>query len=259
MLLRRFTGGDVAAAVELSAEAGWNQTAGDWTRTTAIAPEGCWCVEEDGTLASTATMVSYEEDLGWVGMVLTRSTHQRRGFARQLLERLLAERPRTVKLDATEAGRPLYASLGFVDEAPIERWERHPAPVESCTCERGLPNLALDLHAFGAKRTQLLHSLGIGFGLPGAYALSRPGARARYLGPCVADGPAKAEEVIRAALAAQPNEPWYWDLLPDNGEAAALAVCLGFAPVRRLVRMRLGPPFSGDDRLVYAIAGFEFG
>ena len=259
MLMRRFNGGDVAAAVELSAEAGWNQTAEDWHRVTANAPEGCWCVEEDGTLASTATMIRYGDELGWIGMVLTRSTHRRRGFARQLLERLLAERPRTVKLDATEAGRPLYASLGFVDEAPIERWERPPGPVETGTCERGLPDLALDLLAFGAKRTQLLDSLGIGFGLPGACALSRPGARARYLGPCVADGPAKAEEVIRAALAAQPYEPWYWDLLPDNRDAAALAVRLGFAPVRRLMRMRLGPPFSGDDRLVYAIAGFEFG
>jgi len=259
MILRPLTGGDVTAGMELSMEAGWNQTREDWQRLLAIAPEGCWCVEADGMVVSTASLATYGDELGWVGMVLTRGAYQRRGFARKLLERLLDRRPRTVKLDATEAGRPLYASLGFVDEAPIERWQRTPGRVEAGTGEFGRPDPALDLRAFGAKRTQLLETLGVGFVSDDGYALSRPGARAWYLGPCIAGRPGTAESVIRAALARQPNEPWYWDLLPDNREAAVLAAKLGFAPVRRLVRMRLGPPFSGDNALVYSIAGFEFG
>jgi len=89
--------------------------------------------------------------------------------------------------------------------------------------------------------------------------LRRPGAAARYLGPCVARDSATASLLIRAAIAEYPGEPRFWDLLPENRPAGALASELGFTRVRRLVRMRLGPPLSGNDAFVYSIAGFEFG
>jgi hypothetical protein len=56
-----------------------------------------------------------------------------------------------------------------------------------------------------------------------------------------------------------PAEKWFWDLLPANKAAVALAEDFDFAPVRRLVRMVRGERLRGDDRMVYAIAGFEFG
>jgi hypothetical protein len=60
-------------------------------------------------------------------------------------------------------------------------------------------------------------------------------------------------------LSTAPAEPWFWDLLPANAAAVELATEFGFAPVRRLVRMVRGERLRGDDTMVYAIAGFEFG
>ena len=258
-MLRPLSEEDVAGALGLSTQAGWNQTADDWLRLVRLAPDACWCVEQDRLVVSTATLVAYGDELGWLGMVLTHPSYQRRGLARSLLDQLLSHRPRTVKLDATDAGKPLYASLGFVDEAPIERWHRPPAPIEAEPCDRGPAPAGLDREAFGAKRTHWLDSFGNGFVLPNGYALSRPGKLARYLGPCVARDSSAASRLIRTTLAEHPDDPWFWDLLPGNRDAAALAAGLGFTPVRRLMRMRLGPGFNGDDALVYAIAGFELG
>jgi len=52
---------------------------------------------------------------------------------------------------------------------------------------------------------------------------------------------------------------WYWDILPANRDATALAKEFGFAPQRRLVRMSRGEPLRGREEFIYAIAGFEFG
>ena len=61
-------------------------------------------------------------------MVLTRPENRRQGLARLLMEDAIAtaerEGIRTLKLDATEQGRPLYEDLGFVVEGAVERWER---------------------------------------------------------------------------------------------------------------------------------------
>jgi hypothetical protein len=187
----------------------------------------------------------YGTDLAWVGMVLTHPDYQRRGYARELVQATLqvadSRRIRSVKLDATDQGRTLYASLGFEDEQPIERWER----------TQGNGSASLDVAAFGADRSRLLAALG--------YGLHRAGTRARYLGPIVAPDLSTARTLIAHALSQAPAEAWFWDLLPLNGAAVELASDFNFTPVRRLVRMVRGERLRGDDTMVYAIAGFEFG
>jgi hypothetical protein len=97
----------------------------------------------------------------------------------------------------------------------------------------------------------------------GGFAMGRTGTLAAYFGPCVARTPWAAKRLAAWFLARHGREDVFWDLLPHNGEAQALARSLGFRPVRTLVRMaRLVPgsvePVRRDD-YVYAIAGFEFG
>jgi GNAT superfamily N-acetyltransferase len=243
---RLLTEADVPAALELSTAAGWNQTAEDWRRIITLEPEACFGIDCDDKLVATATLICYGTDLAWIGMVLTHRDYQRRGYARELMQTTLDladfRRVRSVKLDATDQGRPLYASMGFEDEQPIERWQR----------AAGEPvGASLDRIAFGADRSRLLDALGS--------ALHRPGTRARYLGPIVAANPATARTLIEYAIACAPADPWFWDLLPANAAAVALAGEFGFAPVRRLVRMVRGERLGGDDTMVYATAGFEFG
>lgn len=256
---RLLTAADVEAALELSTAAGWNQTAADWRRLIELEPHGCFGLDCDGRLAATATMLCFEKALAWIGMVLTHRDYLRRGFARALMGAAIDEARargiRTLKLDATDQGRPLYASLGFIDEQPVERWSS-PGGIALANSDpvEGIP-WELDREAFGADRSRFIAALGpAAAASPAGYLMMRPGMRARYVGPVVAADPG----VLCLERAASPA-PFFWDLLPSNPRARALAGSLGFAPVRHLVRMRLGPSLETRDDLVFAIAGFEAG
>lgn len=256
------TSKNVPAALELSTAAGWNQTAADWRRLLELEPDGCFGIESDGRLAATATLLSYGTRLAWVGMVLTHSDYQRRGFARQLVKATLDvadERGiECVKLDATDQGHPLYAELGFVDEQPIERW--YTACAASVVHDLAAPAGGdLDRTAFGADRTRFLRTLDAPVRSGDGFVYHRAGTKAHYLGPCVASSIEDARQLIKAAVARHPGEPWFWDILPDQTGALQLAREFGFAPIRRLVRMVRGSQISRRDDLVYAIGGFEAG
>lgn len=266
-LLRKLTPSDVPAAFALSTEAGWNQTEDDWRLLLELAPDGRLGIEVDGELASTATLVSYGRDLAWIGMVLTREPYRGRGFAKQLLMELirLADESgiRSVKLDATDQGQPLYEKLGFRSEQPVERWHvpvpqlhaASPPPVELTS-----RLLDADRKAFGVDRTSLLHRLATGNRLlatDDSFLMTRPGRLCNYLGPCVADDPVTAKILIATAF--NESGEWYWDLVSANASAVDLAREFGFSPKRRLLRMVRGADLRGDERMVYALAGFEFG
>src|SRR6266705_2759777 len=124
--LRLMTTDDLAVATELSTAAGWNQTAEDWQMLIGIEPQNCLAIEADGRLVSTTTLMCYSQRLAWIGMVLTSANYRGRGFARRLLAAALDRADslgiETVKLDATDDGKPIYEKFGFKAEQPVERW-----------------------------------------------------------------------------------------------------------------------------------------
>lgn len=265
--LRELKSADIPAALRLSTETGWNQTAEDWRLLLELAPRGCLAMEIDGELASTATLVSYGRELAWIGMVLTRQSYRGRGFARHLLVELLrlAEKSgiRTVKLDATDEGQPLYEKLGFRSEQPVERWHATVPQLSSTSLsysELSRQSLQADLHAFGIDRSSLLRPLSHRcqiFAAEESFVMIRPGRLCHYLGPCVAENAHSARTLIERALSE--GGEWYWDLLPANSNAITLARELGFSPKRRLVRMVRGADLRGNERNIYALSGFELG
>jgi GNAT superfamily N-acetyltransferase len=261
--VRLLSAADIPSLCELSAAAGWNQMPADWERMITLEPLGCFGIEEDSRIVATTTLLTYDRDLAWVGMVLTHADYQRRGYARQLvtaaLELACAREIRSVKLDATDQGRPLYASLGFEDEQPIERWLRNPASLKPVPANPGAIPFDLDKRASGADRSAFLKTLGPALTATEAFLQHRAGARANYLGPCIATSPDDASLLIRAAISSNPNEPWLWDLFPAHEHAPIIAGELGFTPVRKLTRMYRGDNVRGDESIVYAIAGFEAG
>ena len=265
--VRLLTSADLPAAFELSTAAGWNQTIEDWAMLLDLAPEGCFGIEADGHLVSTTTLVCYGKRLAWIGMVLTNAKYRGRGFAHRLLTAALDHADlmgvQSVKLDATEQGRPIYESLGFRPEQEIERWSR----MESSGLQRRAHSSKaysadLDRQAFGADRSALLRMLskrGEIFESPDGFLFSRQGRATAYLGPCIASDPATARSLITELIneSTQPN--WSWDLLPANKNAVASASELGFVRQRCLTRMTRGQPLHGRNDMVYASAGFELG
>jgi GNAT superfamily N-acetyltransferase len=264
-LLRR---DDLEDAVELSSAVGWNQTAEDWEMLMNLAPDGCFAVEAEGHLVSTTTLLCYQRQLAWIGMVLTRAEYRGRGFARRLLvsalERADSLGIETVKLDATDQGRPLYENFGFRAEQPIERWWRKGFCKASISVGSSAfpPPRDLDFGAFGADRAAMLHEMMQRSSIctdSKAYLLARAGRTTDYLGPCVAAEPVAARKIFASMINESPDASWSWDLLPSNSHAVALASELGFTRQRSLTRMARGKPFRGRENMVYAIAGFELG
>lgn len=253
---------DTPVATRLSAEAGWSQTEEDWRMLLRLSPENCFGIDADGLLVSTATLICYGNKLAWIGMVLTNRAYQRRGFARTLLLHTIDQADHlgieSLKLDATDQGQPLYETLGFRAEQPVERWWRPGCGSASGASLRRANLPSLDFHAYGADRSQLLDALterGTVHTHADGFCLARPGRRANYIGPCVSQSP----EFVRSAIDASASQESYWDLLPQNHAALRIATALGFTPKRKLIRMVRGRDLRGREDWIYAIAGFELG
>src|SRR5690349_2144153 len=119
MEMRPLTEADLPRAAALSALIGWNQNVEDWAE---FLRAGALRGLDDGnreSLAATAATLPYGPRLAWISMVLVRPELRRRGHASALM-RWAVESLRTAGtaaqvLDATPAGREVYARLGFRD------------------------------------------------------------------------------------------------------------------------------------------------
>ena len=261
--------------MRLKEAAGWNQTENDWRRLLTLAPDTCFGMDCEGTLAATMTAICYGKDLAWIGMVLTAPEFRNRGFARMLMAHTLHHlRDRgipLVKLDATEMGAGIYADFGFQFECPVERWRRpaNASPIPGTNCsEHALQISAIaSCDAFAVSRAPLLAALlaSGGASLNGlGFALWRHGSFASQFGPCVAADLDSAERLLCCGLHANSGLPLIWDLVPQNTAAVQLAAQYAFQPVRRLSRMAcaLRPgaaPVRPAMDSIFALAGFEYG
>jgi GNAT superfamily N-acetyltransferase len=276
---------DLPEALRLEASEGWNQTEADWNRIQKLCPQGCFAALNRGTLVGTVTTVTYRRDLAWIGMMLVKQDYRGRGIGKRLMAASLdycdKSGIRTVKLDATPAGRPLYERFGFTPEATVERWQG----VADRGSEKGRELLGLsdsvrqalykvDQQAFGSDRRELLDRLitdacfepaavadssSPRFALAG-FALARRGLRAFYAGPIIAIDRSVAVALLDVLLARLHGQTVYFDLLVDSDGDTKAAKDRGFVKQRSLTRMYRGQPISaGTSKLIFAIAGPELG
>ncbi len=260
--LRLLTLDDIPSALSLCRSAGWNQLDEDWVRLIEYQGEGCFAAEIDGKLIGTVTTTCYGADLAWIGMMLVKADHRRRGVGAELMQKSLDYiRNRgiaSVKLDATPLGQSVYETLGFSPEMTFQRWECRHISRESVDCHDrlGETHFALDRRAFAVNRTQWLmrlandshvHVTDDGFGM------LRRGAIADYVGPLIAESPAVAREIVMQLLRSVESDRVFWDVM--NADAAKLATSLGFQPVRDLTRMYFGErTVEPNMTLQYAIS-----
>ena len=227
-------------------------------------------------MVGTTTTTVYGPDLAWVGMVLVDPEYRRRGIATALMEvaldHLRARGVRTIKLDATPAGRPVYERIGFVPENLLERWAGTGLP--SANRQEGFSPgtweqiAVIDRAVFGADRAAFMRTIIADSGPPitttvdrggvGGYAFARPGRRAAYIGPVVAEDAGTAARLLTTVAGGL--GPLFIDIDPAFPGAVDLVRELGFVRQRELLRMRLGPPIRiGSSPRVFAIAGPEVG
>lgn len=278
MNLRTMTIADIPAGMRLKDLAGWNQTPADWRYFLESCPRGCFAAEVDGKVVGTAATIVYEEQLAWVGMVLVDPEFRGRGIGTRLLEKTIEYLDtigiRTMKLDATPQGRPIYEKLGFKSEYEIERWllkrsvSESTLPPETNTVSPGV--LGLDRDVFGADRSNLLRSLAENApefalvreqnGEVTGYTFGRKGTLADHLGPWMARNPEVAGELLDEFLDRSRRESIFVDALNARPFVARLLLARGFTVSRPLTRMARGPnTYPGRPNLLCAILGPEFG
>ena len=270
---------DAAAAFALSTEAGWNQTTADW-QFMLEAGEAQGQVTLEGDLVASALILPYGDRVAWIGMVLTTKAHRRRGLATENLRWAIARcaaRGLIAGLDATPAGREVYAPLGFADGFGLGRLAaRHPNLPEPAGHVLRLMRpgdlaaaTALDAAAFGAERPALLeYLLAIQPGCAwvatrndtlAGFVLGRAGRTTLHLGPLIARDPETATALAARALA-QVQRPASIDVPDAQSVFRVRLIAAGFAPVRPFTRMlRHAPAALGFPGLIFAIAGPELG
>jgi GNAT superfamily N-acetyltransferase len=279
------TKADIPAGVRLKEIAGWNQTAADWKRFLEASPQGCFVAEHDGRLCGTATTISFENRLAWIGMVLVDPEYRGQGIGTRLLARAIEYlndlKITAIKLDATPQGKPLYEKLQFVAEYEIERWtlrrsasemaKRSDLDSQEPLSQELLESIfEADKESFGADRSSLLKSLhrdapeftaGIwNVRAIEGYALGRRGSFADHLGPWMARNAATARYLLETFLARSTREVVVVDSLKSNAVAGELLKSFGFSFSRPLTRMYRGRnDHPGRPELLCAILGPEFG
>lgn len=218
--IRPFRQDDVVAAHRLSTEVAWPHRLTDWSLLAEVG-RGFAAVAE-GQVVGTALWWPYGDRFGTVGMVIVSPRAQRQGLGRRLMDVILQDAgSRTMQLNATEAGLPLYLSLGFEEtgglcqhQGPFDSGRLPPLPeARSAIVALDATHLSeilnLDEAAFGAPRHRLMKSLlveGTGVGLVRdhrivGFAMRRKAGRGTVIGPVHAQSDADAIRLVHALAA----------------------------------------------------------
>jgi GNAT superfamily N-acetyltransferase len=276
----------VDEAMELERAAGLGRSRPEVARRLAVA-EAFAARSEAGALLGAGTLALWSDSaddarpaLAWIGGMVVRPEARRRGVARAILLALLARAEergaRVVGLDASEAGRPLYASEGFVELGRSTRWARDRPRAEAQPSARhavhpisvseAMEVAAYDEPRFGARRMPLLMALLRDH--PWHAFLARDRVSGEVSGYAMASeramGPLYAEDAEAAAalLAAGELSGAVPKLLAvdANHAATALLRAAGYAPELSVARMTLrGAPLPGARAREYGVAAWALG
>ncbi|MEQ1768903.1 MAG: GNAT family N-acetyltransferase [Devosia sp.] len=260
---------DIGDCDDLVVAAGWNQRAADWAIMLRLGRGEC-IRDAAGHVIATAIVLPYGA-FGWISMVLVEPLHRGRGLATSLLQSAIAwlmARNIVPVLDATAAGRAIYAPLGFSGGAAITRWRGRGMAISSLrpvvAADAIGAAVRLDQAAFGASRSALLEDMAI---RPNALMmkaregclLTRAGRTATQIGPLIADGDEHAIGLLERALA-EIAGPVLLDVPAGRDAIDTFLAVHGFTAERSFERMTLGDPrFTTIDKTMHAIAGPEYG
>lgn len=268
---------DVQLGLRLTRQAGWNQTESDILRFLKLEPEGCFVAEHGGgAVGTTATCVF--GSLAWIAMVLVDVDVRGKGIGTELLRYSLnyldKRKVKTVRLDATSAGQPIYEKLGFTPEYQLARFEGiAPSGKRGALITKAAPAIYASIIEFdermsGTNRGKMLSSLFEEFPddihvvrkedkIEG-FIMSRPGANAIQIGPCIATEDA-GSVLLHDALAHCTAESVFIDIPVDNAKAVILAESNGLRIQRYFMRMYRGERIRDNIKAIWSSSGPEKG
>ena len=281
--LRRLDLQDVEQALQLSEAENWNQTEKEWELLIGNKQNICVAATLGDKLIGTATVINYENKVGWIGMVIVDKEYRGQKISNLLLSGIIENSKNIIslKLDATPAGQPVYQKFGFTSEYLVYRYismsvfknEVHFEP--GISVERAVPeNLdeitGFDKKIFGANRKQLIRFLIRNFpemawilrlnGQIKGIALGRKGNSFHQVGPVFASSPDFAKILILKSLEDIENQPVIVDIPEHQPELINWINTLGFTKQRYFVRMyRNVNAYAGLIENQFLICGPEFG
>ena len=273
--IRAFTAADVPLGMRLKTQAGWNQLEADWRRMLEMQPGGGFVAEYAGTPCGTVMTCNFD-GVAWIAMMLVDESLRGKGIGRALMEHALAyldeRRVRTVRLDATPLGQPLYEKLGFVAEYSLARFAGVPvgggdvSGVALAAASDHEAIFSLDRSITQTDRRKLISRLLAerqGFvvregGQLRGFLLTRAGANATQIGPCIADDLA-GPMLVRHAFLQHAGQPIYIDIPLSHAAASGLAELQRLAVQRELVRMCRGERIDEQIAGIWASSGPELG
>ncbi len=280
-VVRLMTEADLPLGWHLCRAAQWNQTENDWRRFLRLAPTGCCVAEVNGQGVGTAAAFRFGA-IAWIAMVLVDPECRGQGVGTTLLTHVLRALDDSgcfsVRLDATDLGRPLYEKLGFVSQFTLARYEGVPKVIRrpgARKTERVSDTffedpsgdwarvLALDAAVTGTDRRALLAALRDEPGAwwqvgEGGFVATRPGVNAVQIGPCLGDEHCGAA-LLTAALAQHRGRRVFVDVPVDHAGAVAVVRDAGLVEQRRFTRMTRGKMVLEQVPQLWASSGPEKG
>ncbi len=274
---------DIQQALVLSNAEGWNQTEKDWKLLVENQENVCLALEKDGKIVATATAMNYENQVAWIGMVLVEKNHRGKGYSKILLSEMLNRLKsfKTIKLDATPAGQPVYRKFGFRNEQVINRFILESPATDLADFENvNLPTwihstdiseiIKYDSEVFGVGRNYLTEYLVKenpdnswmlkDQGQMKGIALGRKGTRFFQVGPVSAESEEEARILLSQMLKSLLHQPVVVDALDDKKNFITWLNTVGFKKQRQFIRMVLGENSNpGTPENQFLICGPEFG
>jgi predicted N-acetyltransferase YhbS len=276
IVLRPMTAADIDAATELSREQQWPHREEDWAFFLA---QGFGLVAEcNGAVVGSIMAWHFGIDFATIGMVIVSPALQGRGLGRRLMDEMMARlEGRSIVLNATDEGLPLYRKLGFIEIGTIYQHQAVAGvvpladlrPGERVRPTGGADDMLADLYsrAGGMDRSALFEALAAEGStvvltrdhVPEGFAQQRRFGRGWLIGPVVAPDADGAKVLILHWLGTNAGSFCRIDVTGTSGLSPWLEE-IGLPQVGRVITMVRGPaPVPGPDARVQALAAQALG
>ena len=282
LVIRTIKPVDIADCKFLSEDEGWNQTEKDWKFIVNNPQNVCLLAEMEHKIIGTATAINYSGKIAWIGMVLVDKAYRGKGIGKMLISNILnlLNSFKSVKLDATSAGKFLYEKIGFKNEYLIQRMvsssyiNKQPfhsgVQAEPIAFSDLAEIVALDASAFGAERAHLIKFLFTEnqrnsfcikkYGKITAIALGRSGRKYQQIGPLIAPSTEEAVILVSHILKTVADQSVVVDVYAEKKKLIKWLSLVGFSRQRDFMRMYLNEnPYPGKPENQFLICGPEFG